>query len=376
MIRDRAVRRRISALAIPPAYVDVWICLHPNGYLQATGRDTRGRKQYRYHPRWRELRDATKFDHLREFGSALPRIRREVNALLADGPAPTRECVLAALVRLLDTTWLRIGNAEYLRANGSFGLSTLRKRHAVARDNDIQLSFIGKSGVPQRAHLTDRRVARIVRRCQDIPGQFLFRYLDAEGAAHAIDSADVNGWLAQISGLHITAKDFRTWHASVRALALLRAHQQAARETAREPAQENVQENVQEKAQENTAEPVSAKAVVAEVARGLGNSPAVCRKSYIHPFVLALIDGEAEAALTRNAPASKGGGRRTRSGSRSKRGLTVAERALLDLLASAGARGRRKSTPPCTGHGDCHTGVRTCNANPHTDFTLNFRRTK
>lgn len=329
VVRERAVRQRISALAIPPAFVDVWICPHPDGHLQATGRDARGRKQYRYHPLWREHREATKFDHLREFGRVLPRIRRKVNRLLAAGPTPTRECVLAALVRLLDTTWLRIGNAEYLRANGSFGLSTLRKRHAVARGNEIQLSFVGKSGVPQHARLTDRRVARIVRRCQDIPGQFLFRYLDAEGAAHPIDSADVNDWLAQISGLHITAKDFRTWHASVQALAVFMDRQRAARDDPCPP----------------TVERASAKAVVATVARGLGNSPAVCRKAYIHPAVLALIDGGAEAAAARNAPTSKAGSSSTKVGSRSTRGLTVAEGDLLDLLARARARRNDRSSP-------------------------------
>ena len=270
-VRDERVLRRIRLLAIPPAYGEVWICSHSNGHLQATGRDARGRKQYRYHLQWQAVRDALKFEHLRDFGRALPTIRRRVRRVLDTPGGATLARVVAAIVRLLDTTCLRIGNPEYLRENGSCGLSTLRKRHVEPRGDQLRLRFIGKGGKPQAAHVEDPRVARLVRRCQDLPGQALFRYLDDDGRPQAVESTHVNAWLAEVAGVHVTAKDFRTWHGSVQALSLaLDACNRGA---------------------EGGAAPRPAKAVIAEVARRLGNTPAVCRKSYIHPRVLALLEG-------------------------------------------------------------------------------------
>ncbi|HEX5684237.1 MAG TPA: DNA topoisomerase IB [Ideonella sp.] len=308
-LRDEAMLQRIRRLAVPPAYQDVWICTRADGHIQATGRDARGRKQYRYHSEWQAHRGQTKFDRLLAFGHVLPRLRQRVSRRLGNAAEPTRERVLATLVRLLDTTWLRIGNDEYARSNGSYGLSTLRNRHAGVRGAELHLSFVGKSGVRHEARLTDRRVARVVRRCQDLPGQELFQYVDDDGVVCRLGSADVNAWLADASGdLHATAKDFRTWHGSVQALALML---EACR-----------------------AEPVpTAAMVVAEVARRLGNTPAVCRKAYIHPMVLALGDGLASAdgraeLLARpwvvSPPAA--------------RGLALAERQLMGLLRQATPR--------------------------------------
>jgi len=304
-VKDEATLARIRRLAIPPAWVDVWISPLADSHLQATGRDARGRKQYRYHADWQAGRGQTKFDSLRRFGAVLPRLRRRVQQALAGPDEPTRERVLAALVRLLDTTWLRVGNASYARENGSYGLSTLRNRHAGVKGDAIELSFVGKSGVRHSARLTDRRVARIVRRCRELPGQELFRYVDEDGASHAVDSADVNAWLAAAAGERVTAKNFRTWHGSVLALELTL---QACAEG---------------------AEPCRAAEVVAAVAQRLGNTAAVCRKAYIHPRVLtateALGDEAARCALRglpwAGAPAARAG-------------LSAAERRLMGLLRS------------------------------------------
>jgi len=194
LLRDAGQLDRIRRLAIPPAYRDVWICSRADGHLQATGRDARGRKQYRYHADWQSARGQTKFERLHQFGLALPRIRDRVRRLLAgdDAEPATRSRVLATLVRLLDTTWLRIGNTEYARSNGSFGLSTLRAQHVAVKGGELRLSFQGKSGVRHDVVLTDRRVAGVVRRCRELPGQELFRYVDGDGSTHSIDSADVN----------------------------------------------------------------------------------------------------------------------------------------------------------------------------------------
>jgi DNA topoisomerase I len=312
-LRDAATLARIRQLAIPPAWEQVWISPHADSHLQATGRDARGRKQYRYHPDWQAGRGQTKFDGLLRFGAVLPRLRRRVQRAL-DGPAqPTRERVLAALVRLLDTTWLRIGNAAYARENGSFGLSTLRNRHAGVKGDAIELSFVGKSGVRHSARLTDRRVARIVRRCRELPGQELFRYVDEDGKSRAVDSADVNAWLAEAAGQRVTAKDFRTWHGSVLALQLTL---QACAEG---------------------AEPCRPRQVLEAVARRLGNTAAVCRKAYIHPRVLALgevLGDDAQRAALRAAPWAAAAAGRS--------GLNAAERQLLALLrlrSRAQARG-------------------------------------
>ena len=317
-VRDEAVLQRIRRLAVPPAYEDVWICLREDGHLQATGRDARGRKQYRYHPDWQLQRGQTKFDRLLAFGRLLPKLRGAVLRRLGDEAEPTRERVLATLVRLLDTTWMRIGNDEYARQNGSFGLSTLRSHHAGVRGDELRLSFVGKSGVRHEVRLSDRRIARVVRRCRELPGQELFQYVDADGSIGRLGSGDVNQWLAEASGdLHATAKDFRTWHGSVLALdALLQAC---------------------------SAEPVpTPAAVVAQVARRLGNTPAVCRKAYIHPAVLALGEELATAqrreALTQQPWAAR---------PPSIRGLTLPERRLIGLLtAQRGPRSRHPAPAP------------------------------
>ena len=278
VLRDAEQLERIRRLAIPPAWEDVWICADAEGHLQATGRDARGRKQYRYHELWQAGRGETKFANLLRFGGVLPRIRARVERALAGPDEPTRDRVLAALVRLLDTTWMRIGNPEYARSNGSYGLSTLRNKHAGVRGDELMLSFVGKSGVRHDVRLHDRRVARIVRRCRELPGQSLFEYVDKEGSIRSVGSADVNAWLAEAAGCRVTAKDFRTWHGSVLALQLTLAACTA-----------------------QAGQPSGAKDVLAAVARRLGNTPAVCRKAYIHPRVLdlgeALGDEVARAAL-------------------------------------------------------------------------------
>jgi DNA topoisomerase I len=315
-LRDESVLQRIRRLAVPPAYRDVWICPREDGHIQATGRDARGRKQYRYHADWQAQRGQTKFDRLEAFGRLLPRLRQRVTRRLGDAAEPTRERVLAALVRLLDTTWMRIGNDEYARQNGSYGLSTLRSDHAGVRGAELRLSFVGKSGVRHEVRLADRRVARVVRRCQELPGQELFQYLDNEGGIGRVGSGDVNAWLAEASGeLHVTAKDFRTWHASVQALSLTLAA--------------------------CSAEPVpTAAAVVAEVARRLGNTPAVCRKAYIHPAVLALGDELATAQGRAGLLA-----RVWATSPPELRGLSLAERQLMGLLREQGLLKASQAAP-------------------------------
>ena len=294
-VRDEATLQRIRRLAVPPAYRAVWICPWPHGHLQATGRDARGRKQYRYHPQWQAERGATKFDRLAAVGQALARIRRRVAADLADAAQPTRSVVLATLARLLDTTCVRIGNAEYARSNGSFGLTTLRNSHAGVSGSRVRLRFKGKGGVEHCLGIDDPRVARVVRRCRELPGQDLFQYVDEDGTLRGIGSADVNAYLAEAAGERITAKEFRTWHASVQALGLLLedtgpgAPAGRAGNGTRGAAGSSATQRLQ--------------AVVCAVARRLGNTPTVCRKSYIHPAVLALgqllADPEAGAELRR-----------------------------------------------------------------------------
>jgi DNA topoisomerase-1 len=303
-VRDEAVLRRIRKLAIPPAYEDVWICADPRGHLQATGRDARGRKQYRYHPEWRESRDADKFERMLEFGAALPRLRRRVAADLAAPVAaqPGREAVLATLVRLLDTTYVRIGNDEYARENGSYGLTTLRNRHVTVRGGRLKLRFRGKSGKLHEVALEDPRVARVVRRCQAMPGQELFQYEDESGTTRLVDSADVNDYIRAASGAAFSAKDFRTWHGSVHALVLW-AEQMALDAASRRSANE----------------------VLAEVARRLGNTVAVCKKSYVHPRVLEVLGARAaDAAEGLRAKAASG-----------RPGLSAGERQLLAFLSAA-----------------------------------------
>ncbi|SFL94900.1 DNA topoisomerase IB [Variovorax sp. OV329] len=264
---------RIRALAIPPAYTDVWICATADGHLQATGRDARGRKQYRYHADWQAQRSDDKFESLPAFGKQLPGLRRRVRNQLAGGSMPTRERVLAALVRLLDTTGMRVGNMEYAKTNGSYGLSTLKCKHVRIGRQRMRLAFVGKSGVRHDLAVDDARLVRLMRRCADLPGQHLFQYLDDEGQGRRVDSTDINAWLATHAGAGITAKVFRTWHASVAALELLL----------------------------NPHGP-GANAVVKAVAGRLGNTVAVCRKAYIHPVVMGLITSGEDPAELRTQP--------------------------------------------------------------------------
>ncbi len=271
-VTDEAVLARIRKLAIPPAYTDVWICRVANGHLQEVGRDARGRKQYRYHARWRLIRDETKYGRMLLFGRLLPRIRERVAADLAR-PGLPREKVLAALVRLLETTLARVGNVEYARTNRSFGLTTLRNRHVKIEGTHLTFDFRGKHGIEHHIDLTDRKLAGIVKRCRELPGQDLFQYLDADGTRHALGSEDVNEYLHSISGEEITAKDFRTWAATNLAALALRELEVF---------------DTQAKAKKNVLRAVEA------VAKMLGNKPSICRKCYIHP---AIFDGYLDGSL-------------------------------------------------------------------------------
>lgn len=326
LLKDKDEIQRIRQLAIPPAYTHVWICPLRNGHLQATGRDARGRKQYRYHAGWREQRDENKFDRMEAFGLALPRIRARVARDLQPrrGQPLGRTVVLATLVRLLDTTFLRVGNDEYARDNGSYGLTTLRNPHAGVRGSVLQLRFRGKSGVMQNVRLEDPKVAAVVRRCQQLPGQELFQYEDEDGQARTLGSSDVNDYLAEISaprgktggGEKFTAKDFRTWHGTVQALELTR---------------------VACTATGSTQASYSAKAVLAEVAGLLGNTPAVCRKSYIHPAVMSL-----GAELSKDAE-TMGDIWDTLAAGKKPRRLYIAEGRLLAFLKNRRKKMRRKT---------------------------------
>ncbi|MGV3654717.1 MAG: DNA topoisomerase IB [Noviherbaspirillum sp.] len=272
-VRDAATLERIAALAIPPAWNDVWICPSRNGHLQAVGRDARGRKQYRYHARWRALRDEVKYGRMLSFGQALPRIRSQVEADLAL-PGLPREKILATIVTLLQATMMRIGNEEYARVNKSFGLTTLRNRHARIEGPVVEFQFRGKSGVRHCVRVNDRRLARIVRQTRDLPGQDLFQYAGEDAALHTVGSADVNEYLRAISGEDYTAKDFRTWYGTVLAALALRSLGPAD-----SPAE----------AKKHVAQAVEA------VARQLGNTAAICRKCYVHPAVLEAYEaGELE----------------------------------------------------------------------------------
>ena len=275
-VRDAETLRRIHALVIPPAWRDVWISSAPNGHIQAVGRDARGRKQYRYHARWRAVRDETKYTRMLVFARALPRVRAQVARDLAR-PGLPREKVLATVVRLLETTLIRIGNQEYARANKSFGLTTLRTRHVDVAGSEMRFEFRGKGGKTHAVGVRDPRVARVVRRLQDLPGQELFQYVDEDGERQTVDSADVNAYLREVTGDDFTAKDFRTWAGTV--LAALALAEVRAFGTARE-AKRNVVRAIE------------------RVASRLGNTPAICRKSYVHPEVLnAYLDGVTIAAL-------------------------------------------------------------------------------
>ena len=275
-VRDERTLARIKALVIPPAWRDVWICASPNGHIQATGRDARGRKQYRYHARWREKRDETKYDKMILFGLALPRIRERVDEDLSKPKLP-REKVLATVVRLLETTLIRVGNEEYARSNKSYGLTTLRNHHVDVDGSELRFEFRGKSGVKHRVAIQDRRLARIIRRCQDLPGHELFQYLDDDGELHSVSSQDVNDYLREITHQEITAKDFRTWNGTVLAAAALR--------------------EVCGKGPRGRSKRVVA-SCIERVAERLGNTKSVCRKCYVHPAVIAAyMDGTLATAL-------------------------------------------------------------------------------
>jgi DNA topoisomerase I len=265
-ITDPETLQRIRKLAIPPAYEDVWICTNARGHLQATGHDARGRKQYRYHPDWRAMRDSAKFGRMVEFGEALPRLRRCLRRDLAL-PGLPQDKVLAVVVALLDSTLVRVGNVEYARDNKSFGLTTLRDRHVkFISDGRAVLTFRGKGGLEHEVKINDRRLARIVRHCQEVPGQHLFQYIGFDGVHHQIDSDQVNDYLARAMGADFTAKDFRTWGATERAIALMSCM----------PLPENPSDS---------ALAACIMQTVRTVASELRNTPAVCRKSYINPAV-------------------------------------------------------------------------------------------
>src|SRR6266849_3789583 len=264
LIRDEQRLLRIKRLAIPPAWTDVWICPAPNGHIQATGRDARRRKQYRYHERWREVRDENKYEKMLLFGEALEKIRRHVTKDMRS-PGFPRGKVLATVVRLLEQTLIRVGNEEYARENKSFGLTTMRNRHLEIEGSKVKFHFRGKSGVCREVPVRDRRAARIVKKLADLPGQELFQYVDDAGEVRSITSQDVNDYLREISGEDFTAKDFRTWAGTVMAAIALSA-------------QERFETKKQARSNERTA--------IAAVAEILGNTAAICRKCYVHPAVL------------------------------------------------------------------------------------------
>ena len=278
-LKDEATLARIKALAIPPAWTEVWICPNPLGHIQAVGRDQRGRKQYRYHPDWRADRDIKKFERMAAFGRALPRLRKRVEADLARRGLP-REKVLAAVVRLLELTLIRVGNEEYARTNKSYGLTTLQKRHLRLASGGAVFEFRGKSGKTHRTGFQDRRLARIIRACQDLRGQRLFKYVDEDGQRCAIESSDVNDYIRAACGAEFSAKDFRTWAGSLAALKGLRATPPATSKTDAKRA---------------------VNSCVKAVAGLLGNTPAVCRAAYIHPRVLAAYEA---GTLPRSGSAS------------------------------------------------------------------------
>jgi DNA topoisomerase-1 len=279
-VRDSQTLARIKSLVIPPAWSEVWICADPNGHMQVTGRDARGRKQYRYHPLWRKVRDENKYEHLISFGKALPSIRARVDRDLAL-PGLPREKILATIVRLLETTLMRVGNEEYVRSNGSFGLTTLRDKHVRIEGAHLHFEFRGKSGVRHCIELSDRRLAGIVRRCRDLPGYELFQYLDNDGNRRTVDSEDVNDYLRTISGEDYTAKDFRTWAGTLLAALALREFEKF---------------DSQAQAKRNLVRAIEA------VAARLGNTPAICRKCYIHPVVVdAYLEGTMRETVRRRA---------------------------------------------------------------------------
>jgi DNA topoisomerase I len=300
-ITDHKVIARIRALAIPPAYTDVWICPHPNGHIQATGRDARGRKQYRYHPRWREVRDETKFARMLAFSEVLPAIRRRVERDLSQ-PQLSREKVLATVVQLLECTGIRVGNDEYARANKSFGLTTLKDHHVEISGSKLIFQFRGKSGKSHEVALTDKRLARIVARCQALPGETLFQY-EEDGQRQTIDSGDVNAYLREITGEDFTAKDFRTWAGTILAV-------DALRELGPAPTEREAKAAILR--------------AIDQVAEQLNNTRAVCRKYYVHP---AVFDAYQAGTMI------EGLGNGNAKAAAAAAGLSAKERAVVRLLS-------------------------------------------
>jgi DNA topoisomerase I len=280
LIRDEQRLLRIKRLAIPPAYTSVWICPSPNGHIQATGRDARGRKQYRYHERWREVREENKYDRMVAFGNGLPKIRRRVNKDLALLGLP-RNKALATVVQLLERTFIRIGNEAYARENKSFGLTTMQDRHVDVKGSQLRFRFRGKRGIKHQIDLTDRRIAKIVSKFQDLPGQELFQYVDDEGDVRDITSQDVNDYLREVTGQDFTAKEFRTWAGTVLAAMAL-----------------SVLDPFKTKKQARA----NIKEAIGTVSKLLGNTPAICRKCYVHPAILqAYLDGNSIEGLKQKA---------------------------------------------------------------------------
>ena len=283
-IDDEKELARIRSLAVPPAYTDVWICPIPNGHLQATGRDARGRKQYRYHKRWREVRDENKYERMIAFAESLPKIRKRIAADIGLAGL-SREKVLATVVELLQSTAIRVGNDEYAKENGSYGLTTMQNRHAKIDGTTVRFSFRGKSGVRHAIDLRDRRLAKIVRQCQELPGQQLFEYVDEQGETHAVDSAEVNDYIRAISGEEFSAKDFRTWLGTVTCASLLMSQEAC---------------DTQAERKQRVA------GAIQDVAKRLGNTPAVCRKCYVHPHVVDAYLETGRLALQRKARRTEG----------------------------------------------------------------------
>ncbi|HBZ05147.1 MAG TPA: DNA topoisomerase I [Massilia sp.] len=317
-VEDEATLKRIKALVIPPAWIDVWICSQANGHLQATGRDAKGRKQYRYHAKWRNVRDEVKYERMINFGKALPQIRAEVDRALKL-PGLPREKVLATIVYLLEATMMRVGNEEYARTNKSFGITTLRNRHVKVDGSDVEFRFRGKSGVYHKIHVHDRRLARIIRSSRDLPGQELFQYVDEDGDTHSIDSSDVNDYLRTITGEDYTAKDFRTWSGTVLAAMALQEFEKFDSET---QAKKNIVRAIE------------------SVAEKLGNTPSVCRKCYVHPAVLdAYLDGSVLEALRERTEQQLTEDLHT---------LQPEEAAVLAMLQQRLAREQENPTPPAS----------------------------
>lgn len=277
LVKDEKILQRIRSLAIPPAYTHVWICPLDNGHLQATGRDAKGRKQYRYHPKFLELSAGNKFSRMLEFGAALPAIRERVDQDLCKHGLP-REKVLATVVWFLENSLIRVGNEEYAKSNKSYGLTTMKARHCKVEGSVIQFKFVGKRGIKHDIKLADRRLARVVKKIQELPGQELFQYVDGDGGRHSVTSADVNAYLKEITGQEFTAKDFRTWSAT--ALALAELSHACGYGTQREAKRAVTQ-------------------ALTSVSSQLGNTPAICRKSYVHPgIVTSFMDGSLEHFLS------------------------------------------------------------------------------